>query len=114
MSIAIVIGPTPPGTGEIAAARSRAKLKSTSPTILRPAGSVSGLPHCDKIGHDIENDGNCRRTIHAEHNAITQALNYGAPLEGATIYCEIEPCSSCAGMIASLGIKKIISKNSKK
>jgi len=77
-------------------------------------GSVSGLPHCDKIGHDIENDGNCRRTIHAEHNAITQALNYGAPLEGATIYCEIEPCSSCAGMIASLGIKKIISKNSKK
>jgi hypothetical protein len=31
-SIAIVIGPTPPGTGVIAAARSAAPLKSTSPT----------------------------------------------------------------------------------
>lgn len=72
-------------------------------------GSVSGLPHCDEVGHDSESD-SCARTIHAEHNAITQALSFGIPLEGATLYCEISPCSACVKMINSLRIKKIVTK----
>ncbi|HEY4513672.1 MAG TPA: deaminase [Candidatus Paceibacterota bacterium] len=80
-------------------------------------GSVSGLPHCSEAGHDIEKNGDseyCKRTIHAEHNAITQALSFGIPLEGATMYCETSPCTACHKMIISLGIKKIITKGSKK
>src|SRR6185437_1644886 len=39
-SIAIVIGPTPPGTGVMRDARSRALSKSTSPTSLKPLFAV--------------------------------------------------------------------------
>ena len=74
-------------------------------------GSASGLSHCFEVGHDNGGEENyCRRTIHAEHNAITQALSSGILLEGAVMYCEIEPCSACAKMADSLGIKKIITK----
>jgi dCMP deaminase len=48
------------------------------------------------------------RTIHAEHNAITQALNFGVSLEGAAMYCKMTPCSACKKMAESLGVKKII------
>jgi hypothetical protein len=36
MSMPIVIGPTPPGTGVIHAATSRTRTKSTSPTTVWP------------------------------------------------------------------------------
>ncbi|MFZ1019546.1 MAG: deaminase [Minisyncoccia bacterium] len=74
-------------------------------------GSLSGLPHCNEVGHDLKNK-ECVRTIHAEHNAITQALKFGILLEGATMYCERKPCSACAKMANSLGIKKIITASS--
>jgi dCMP deaminase len=70
-------------------------------------GSLSGLPHCNEVGHDMKS-GNCMRTIHAEQNAITQALKFGIPLEGATMYCKITPCSACAKMAKSLGVKRIV------
>jgi dCMP deaminase len=72
-------------------------------------GSLSGLPHCNDVGHDIQSD-KCMRTIHAEHNAITQALKFGTPITGATMYCESTPCKACAKMAESLGIKRIVVK----
>jgi dCMP deaminase len=54
----------------------------------------------------------CTRIIHAEQNAITQALKFGIPLEGATMYCKITPCSACAKMARSLGVKRIVSEKS--
>ena len=74
-------------------------------------GSLSGLPHCNEVGHNIKNN-ECTRIIHAEQNAFTQALKFGIPLEGATMYCKITPCSSCIKMAKSLGVKKIISEKS--
>lgn len=70
-------------------------------------GSLSGLPHCNEIGHDIKSN-KCARTIHAEHNAMSQALKFGAPLDGATMYCAKKPCSACTKMAASLGIKRFV------
>ena len=35
-------------------------------------GSLRGLPHCDEVGHEMEN-GHCVRTVHAEANAIVHA-----------------------------------------
>ena len=79
-------------------------------------GSPVGLPHCDEIGHQmkttIHEDGSqsqhCVRTAHAEQNAICQAAKLGIPLEGATLYCKMTPCSICAKMIINVGIKKVI------
>ena len=35
-------------------------------------GSIRGMPHCDEVGHLMEN-GHCVATVHAEANAILQA-----------------------------------------
>ena len=49
----------------------------------------------------------CIRTIHAEQNAILQAAKLGIALEGATLYCRMTPCSTCAMFIISVGIKRV-------
>jgi dCMP deaminase len=79
-------------------------------------GAPAGLPHCDEAGHDlrkmINEDGSisqhCVRTLHAEQNAILQAARFGIPLEGATIYCKMTPCRTCAMMIINAGIKRVV------
>src|SRR3989338_7278239 len=49
-------------------------------------GSPPGLPHCDEVGHLLE-DGHCVRTIHGEHNAILQAASVpGTTTEDSTLY----------------------------
>jgi len=69
-------------------------------------GSLRGLPHCDEIGHEMEN-GHCVRTIHAESNAIIQAARNGVRIDGAEIFVTASPCYNCFKMIANAGIKKI-------
>jgi dCMP deaminase len=69
-------------------------------------GSIRGMPHCDDVGHLIEN-GHCVATIHAEANAIVQAARNGVRIEGAEIYITASPCWSCFKMIANAGIVAI-------
>jgi len=69
-------------------------------------GSLRGLPHCDEVGHEMEND-HCIRTIHAEANAIVQASRNGMSIDGAEIYVTASPCYNCFKMIANAGISKI-------
>ncbi len=69
-------------------------------------GSVRGLPHCDDMGHMIQ-DGHCVATIHAEANAIIQAARNGVRVEGAEIYVTASPCWNCFKMVANVGIKAI-------
>ncbi len=69
-------------------------------------GSVRGLPHCDDMGHMIE-DGHCVATIHAEANAIIQAARNGVRVDGAEIYVTASPCWNCFKMVANVGIKSI-------
>ena len=79
-------------------------------------GSPPGIPHCDEVGHLMkkifDEDGNvsqhCVRTIHAEQNAIIQAAKFGTSIEGSTLYVKMEPCRTCAMMIISSGIKKVV------
>ena len=50
----------------------------------------------------------CVRTTHAEQNALCQAARYGISVEGATLYCKMEPCRVCAMLIIGVGIKKVV------
>lgn len=80
------------------------------------AGAPPGLPHCDEIGHQmktvIHEDGrqtqHCMRTTHAEQNAIAQAARIGVALDGATLYCRMTPCATCAKSIITVGIKRVV------
>ncbi|MFQ6613249.1 MAG: cytidine/deoxycytidylate deaminase family protein [Fidelibacterota bacterium] len=69
-------------------------------------GSIRGLPHCDAVGHEME-DGHCVRTVHAEANAIVQAARHGIRIEDSEIYVTASPCYQCFKLIANAGIKKI-------
>lgn len=79
-------------------------------------GSPAGLPHCDEAGHLLKTvedaDGSrrrhCMRTIHAEQNALCQAARFGTSLEGATLYCTMEPCRACAMLIINCGIVRVV------
>ncbi len=70
-------------------------------------GSPSGMPHCDDVGHQIHN-GHCIRTVHAEANAITQAACHGANTAGATAYVTHLPCMTCAQLLVSAGVLRIV------
>lgn len=79
-------------------------------------GAPTGLPHCDDIGHQmkkvIHEDGtatqHCVRTVHAEQNAITQAAKLGITINGATLYCRMTPCRTCAMLIINCGIERVV------
>ncbi len=79
-------------------------------------GSPQGLPHCDDVGHElkkvIHEDGristHCVRTVHAEQNAICQAAKRGIAIDGATLYCRMTPCRTCAMLIINCGIKRVV------
>ncbi|MCD4705830.1 cytidine/deoxycytidylate deaminase family protein [bacterium] len=79
-------------------------------------GSPTGISHCDEVGHEMHTvkheDGHesmhCIRTTHAEQNAICQAARFGIALNGATLYCKMTPCYTCAKMIINTGIKRVV------
>jgi dCMP deaminase len=82
-------------------------------------GSPARCKHCDEVGHEmhtvIKEDGtesrHCIRTSHAEENAIVQAAKVGISTDGATLYCKMSPCYTCAKMIINAGIIKVIALN---
>jgi len=77
--------------------------------------SPSGFPHCDDVGHQMKKmlheDGSitehCVRTVHAEQNAICQAAKKGISIDGATVYCRMTPCRTCAMLLINSGIKRV-------
>ncbi len=79
-------------------------------------GAPKGLAHCDDVGHLMKKvmhkDGSvtehCVRTVHAEQNAITQAARRGIALDGATLYCRMTPCRTCAMLIINCGIQRVV------
>lgn len=98
-----------------AAARSTCDRKHVGAVIARDKtilstgynGSIRGMPHCDDVGHMLEND-HCIATVHAEANAIIQAAKNGTAINGADIYITASPCWNCFKLIANSGIKKIL------
>lgn len=80
------------------------------------AGAPIGLSHCDEVGHEmhevIDMDGthsmHCIRTVHAEQNAIAQAARFGIPLDGSTVYVNMEPCYTCAKILINAGIVRVV------
>jgi dCMP deaminase len=69
-------------------------------------GSPRGLPHCDEVGHLM------KKVLHEDdrvtQNAICQAARLGIPLEGATLYCRMTPCRTCAMLIINCGIERVV------
>ncbi|OIP32746.1 MAG: deaminase [Deltaproteobacteria bacterium CG2_30_63_29] len=70
-------------------------------------GSISGLPHCDDVGHDMD-EGHCVATVHAEMNALCMAARNGHSSRGATAYVTHLPCWLCFKLLAQAGIARVV------
>ncbi len=79
-------------------------------------GPPAGTYNCDQewpeTGCPRDSKNSCSLALHAEENAILYAVKNGAALEGATLYLTLSPCLSCARIIFTSGIKKVIYKSS--
>jgi dCMP deaminase len=71
-------------------------------------GSIKGHDHCDDIGHLLNDQGRCIRTIHAEQNAFAFADR--EELKGSTAYVTHEPCENCTKLLVQAGIIRIVFK----
>jgi dCMP deaminase len=80
-------------------------------------GAVHGAPHCIDQGpnfclrrsigaHDADKYNYCISS-HAEVNAVDQAARFGISLEGASLYCTLEPCNWCFKQLIQAGIREI-------
>ncbi|MFH0822017.1 MAG: dCMP deaminase family protein [Pseudomonadota bacterium] len=80
-------------------------------------GAVHGAPHCTDQGpdfclrrsigaHDSAKYNYCLSS-HAEMNAVNQAARFGISLEGAALYCTLEPCNWCFKQLIQAGIEEI-------
>lgn len=68
-------------------------------------GSPPGMPHCDDIGC-LEIGGRCKRTIHAEDNAIKRSNR--RQRAGSKLYITDFPCLPCANLVSKSGIVEVI------
>jgi dCMP deaminase len=68
-------------------------------------GSLPGEVHCEDVGCLLV-DGRCKRTIHAEVNAISQVK--WLKRSGSTLYTTHAPCSACMRTIIHSGIIHVI------
>lgn len=69
-------------------------------------GSPQGQPHCTDTPHGCMIRGNhCVRTIHAEANALINAV---ASPKGATLYVTHFPCVRCANLVVQAGVRRVV------
>jgi dCMP deaminase len=73
-------------------------------------GNAPGLPHCiDTPCRGAESRGGAREAcdaVHAEASALLQAR--ASRREPCTAYCSLTPCFSCAKLLVSAGIRRVI------
>lgn len=71
-------------------------------------GSLPGEDHCEDVGC-LMVDGHCKRTTHAETNALYQLLTYqrkyfDKSFSSLTVYCTYKPCPDCTMKLHAWGI----------
>ncbi len=70
-------------------------------------GSLRGQPHCTEVGC-LMVDGHCKRTVHAELNALLQCAFHGAASRGGTLFTTSFPCLDCAQAIVQAGVETVV------
>ena len=80
-------------------------------------GAPNGVRHCSEVpggcmraARDIpsgERQELCRG-LHAEQNALLQAVAFGVSTRGSVVYCTHQPCITCAKMLINAGIRKVV------
>ena len=81
-------------------------------------GTLKRAPNCcelhrkDSFDRETHHQWSLANEIHAEQNAILYAVRNKTTVEGATLYVTLSPCLSCARIIFTMGISRVIFFNS--
>ena len=75
---------------------------------LKNSPYKDGCETCDEIGYVKTTNKTNEFTVHAEQNAIAFAAKRGISTNNATLYVTHSPCKTCAKLIASVGIKRVV------
>lgn len=74
-------------------------------------GVPRGIVHCtergclrDQLGIPSGERQELCRGLHAEQNAIIQAAYHGVAINGAELYCTLQPCITCAKTLINAGV----------
>lgn len=90
--------------------------KDTRIVSLGYNGPPAGTHNCDEEWPDQgcprDSKGSCSLALHAEQNAILYAAKNNVSIEGSTLYVTLSPCISCARIIFTTGIRRVIYLNS--
>ena len=90
--------------------------KDTRIVSLGYNGPPAGTHNCDDVwpetGCPRDSKGSCSLALHAEQNAILYASKNKVSIEDSTLYVTLSPCISCARVVFTMGIKKVIFKES--
>lgn len=79
-------------------------------------GPPRGMSHCGELGGCLREQlkvpsgqrAEICRAVHAEANTVVQAAIHGISITDATLYCTTFPCSGCAKLLISVGVKRIV------
>jgi dCMP deaminase len=90
--------------------------KDTRIVSLGYNGPPAGTHNCDEewpgTGCPRDSRGSCSLALHAEQNAILYATKNNVSMDGAVLYITLSPCIACARVIFTVGIKKVVYKDS--
>ena len=74
-------------------------------------GVPSGHDHCCDTGLCLKDQAGTEEykiCVHAEQNAICQCAKRGLALEGSTLYVNADVCITCAKLMVSSGIARVV------
>ena len=90
--------------------------KDTRIVSLGYNGPPAGTHNCDiewpADGCPRDSKNSCSLALHAEQNTILYASKNNVSIDGATLYVTLSPCISCARVIFTMGIKRVVYSNS--
>ena len=73
------------------------------------ATGYNGLPrHVSDLEKRLAKKEKLRWTVHAETNAICNAVRVGTSTKGGTIYVTKFPCSMCSGLLVQAGVRRLV------
>lgn len=70
-------------------------------------GPPSGEPHCQGGNCELTGSGGCKRSIHAEINALKFAALNGRSTHSADLYSTAAPCINCAQAIFNSYVSRV-------
>jgi len=70
------------------------------------ACGYNGTPPGFDNNCEDENGVTKKEVIHAESNIVAFASKHGVSIRGASVYCTLSPCVTCAALLSAAGISR--------